>query len=65
MLKTRLFMRRFLLLSFGVVFTTLLSAQSASTFFSTFDAERGNVLAPASGQAEGSERSAARFVVER
>ncbi len=40
-------MRRFLLFALGVVLTTLLSAQPANTFFSTFDAERGNALAPA------------------
>jgi hypothetical protein len=41
-------MLRFILLTFGVALATLLSAQPASTFFSTFDAERGNALAPAS-----------------
>jgi len=40
-------MRRFLLIFLGIVLTTLLSAQPASTFFSTFDAERGNALFPA------------------
>ncbi len=49
MLKTHFFMRHLLLFIFGIVLTTLLPAQPSSTFFSTFDAERGNVLAPASG----------------
>jgi len=40
-------MRSFILFAFGIVLTTLLSAQPANTFFSTFDAERGNTLTPA------------------
>lgn len=39
-------MRSLILLAFGAVFPALLSAQPANTFFSTFDAERGSVVAP-------------------
>lgn len=40
-------MRSVFLLAFAVALATALSAQTSSTFFSTFDAERGSVVAPA------------------
>ena len=40
-------MRSIFLLAFAVALAAALSAQPSSTFFSTFDAERGNVVAPA------------------
>jgi len=40
-------MRAIFLLAFAVVLATALPAQPSSTFFSIFDAERGNVVAPA------------------
>ncbi|MBK9337503.1 MAG: hypothetical protein IPM98_13410 [Lewinellaceae bacterium] len=42
-------MRFIFLLAFGVALAAPLAAQPFSTFFSTFDAERGSVVAPAAG----------------
>jgi len=42
-------MRSIFLLAFAVALAAALSAQPSSTFFSTFDAERGNVVTPAAG----------------
>ncbi|MCC6461213.1 MAG: HYR domain-containing protein [Saprospiraceae bacterium] len=41
-------MRSLILFILGALLPALLSAQTANTFFSTFDAERGSVLRPAS-----------------
>ncbi|MBL7794924.1 MAG: hypothetical protein JNJ90_00330, partial [Saprospiraceae bacterium] len=40
-------MRSVFLLAFAVALASALSAQTSTTFFSTFDAERGSVVAPA------------------